>query len=181
MTDEVLEKLNDTDQVAQYAHLFAFSDKNSNLSSGIQRRAGGCKTYPGDSLWPSPFLWDIFDLLLGKAISPIVPIASPCYENSTYDDFNAAKCATISSNWNQGNTQYVQLWQIHAWTAMCSPCAPSTNTPTVRPTRAQSCSPSTKEKHVFQAPTLTRWVPAPKEAIRLTQSKSAMLHRSNSP
>lgn len=106
LTDSVLVDLKNDKDFAQYAPLFAFgNDSNSNEESS--QRAGDCKTYPGDPLWPSEELWGAFDELLGSALSPIIPIASPCYKDSGYDNYDASLCASVTAGWNKEITQSV--------------------------------------------------------------------------
>lgn len=108
LTESVLLRLNDEDDLAQYAPLFAFGNGNSTNSPGEpSNTAGNCKTYPGDSLWPSEDLWGIFDELLGNALHPIIPIASPCYKNSEYDNYDASLCASVTEGWVEEETQLV--------------------------------------------------------------------------
>ena len=93
LTESVLLGLNDQDDLAQYALLFVFG--NSSISpEGSSEVAGDCKTYPDDPLWPSEDVWGIFDELLGNALSPIIPIASPCYKDSAYNNYDASLCAS---------------------------------------------------------------------------------------
>jgi hypothetical protein len=85
-------------ELGEYASLFEFGDNsNSTLSARTHRarRSQRCKTMPGDLLYPGKLVWGIFDLLLGGALEKIVPIGSPCYKNSEYNNYDAAKCAHL--------------------------------------------------------------------------------------
>jgi hypothetical protein len=62
---------------------------------------------PGDWNWPKQIVWDIFDALLGGALVPITPLASPCYKNSIYRNYNADKCAQLVRDWAVPELQYV--------------------------------------------------------------------------
>lgn len=104
LTESVLLGLNDQDDLAQYASLFAFGNSTNSLEEA-SNTAGDCKTYPGDSLWPSEDLWGIFDELLGNALHPIIPIASPCYKDSEYDNYDASLCASVTEGWVEEETQ----------------------------------------------------------------------------
>lgn len=106
LTESVLKGLNDRDDVAQYAHLFTFGNGTSSPEQP-SAPAGDCKTYAGDSLWPSEDLWGLFDKLLGNALSPIIPIASPCYTDSEYDNYDASLCASVAEGWVEEETQSV--------------------------------------------------------------------------
>ncbi|KAH7069060.1 hypothetical protein BKA63DRAFT_536314 [Paraphoma chrysanthemicola] len=92
LTDSVVAGLQNDPAVAEYASLFEFEDgSNSSVSARLRRvrRAQRCKTMPGDLLYPSKLIWGVFDLLLGGALEKIVPIGSPCYKNSEYNNYDA--------------------------------------------------------------------------------------------
>src|SRR5262245_47946507 len=102
LTDAVVSGLENETDIADYAHLFAFGDSeisNSTVARALRCRTTRCKTYPGDLLWPVKLVWDLFDVLLGGALEPIVPIASVCYPKSQYNNYNAAKCNVVINNW----------------------------------------------------------------------------------
>ena len=108
LTEPVVAELQEDEQVAEYAYLFAFENSTLNARSTRAqraRRAARCKTYPGDLLWPSKLVWGIFDLVLGGALSPIIPLASPCYPESEYNNYDAQKCAAITNAWGIEKTQ----------------------------------------------------------------------------
>lgn len=101
LTDAVVADIQNNPELAEYASLFEFEDSsNSTLSARTRRarRSLRCKTMPGDALYPSSLVWGIFDLLLGGALEKIVPIGSPCYKKSEYNNYNAAKCASLVAN-----------------------------------------------------------------------------------
>lgn len=103
LTDNVIAELQDNPHLTAYASLFAFEDsENSTLSARTRRarRALRCKTMPGDILYPGKAAWSVFDLLLGGALEKIVPIGSPCYKTSEYNNYDAAKCATLVKNFD---------------------------------------------------------------------------------
>lgn len=88
--------------------LFEFE---SNSSSQVTKRSasGSCKTAPGDWLWPSAFVWEIFDLLLGGALVKTVPLASPCYHN--WGNYDADLCSLVTANWSTWS--YMQCVSSH--------------------------------------------------------------------
>lgn len=99
LTDVVVDRVASDEATAEYAEYFAFP--NSTVSSArLARRAAAasCKTFPGDPQWPSGILWDIFDLLLGGALIPTVPLAAPCYDTE-WGKKDIAKCSKLVSNW----------------------------------------------------------------------------------
>lgn len=111
LTDNVVADLQNDESVAEFAYLFAFEDSPVNETTQSVRRHrvkrfSRCKTSPGDLLWPSKLAWGVFDLLLGGALEPIIPLASPCYPDSEYNNYDAAKCAAISGAWEVDKTQY---------------------------------------------------------------------------
>ncbi|KAH8682580.1 hypothetical protein BX600DRAFT_479116 [Xylariales sp. PMI_506] len=84
--------------VDNYSTLFSFAD---NDTSAAKRSTAACKTYAGDSDWPSELLWGLFDVLLGNALLQVAPIASPCYSN--WDNYDADECDFITSNFTDSN------------------------------------------------------------------------------
>lgn len=106
LTESALMELKNLTGFAQYATLFAFGN-DSNSNEEPSEGAGDCKTYPGDPSWPSADLWNVYDDLLGKALSPIIPIASPCYTDSAYDNYDASLCASVTEGWVEESTQLV--------------------------------------------------------------------------
>lgn len=103
LTDGVVAELQDNPDLAEYASLFEFEDSsNSTLSARTRRarRSLRCKTMPGDFLYPGKLAWGVFDLLLGGALEKIVPIGSPCYKKSEFNNYNAEKCAALVKNFD---------------------------------------------------------------------------------
>jgi hypothetical protein len=101
LTDNIVADLQANADLAEYASLFEFADSaNSTMSARARRvrKSLRCKTMPGDLLYPSKLVWGIFDLLLGGALEKIVPIGSPCYKKSEYNNYDAAKCASLVQN-----------------------------------------------------------------------------------
>lgn len=74
-----------------------------NASSLSARTVSGCKVYPGDFWWPSKLVWSLFDKVLGGALIKTVPLAASCY--SSWDEYNADTCATITDDWTDSNLQ----------------------------------------------------------------------------
>ncbi|CAI6341901.1 unnamed protein product [Periconia digitata] len=89
LTDDTVASLTAADQ-----KLFGFDD--TAVQSGLSRRSGECKVFPGDEDWPSDETWDRFDELVNGALIPTVPLAAPCY--NSWNLYNAAKCAEISKS-----------------------------------------------------------------------------------
>jgi hypothetical protein len=78
------------------AALFGFPTTQS-------KPASKCKVFPGDSNWPSPITWEVFNLLSGDALIKTVPLAAPCF--SDWPEYNATLCASITSLWNDPHLQ----------------------------------------------------------------------------
>lgn len=98
LTDDILANLTDL----QLSNISLFSFDNTTLSKRGLR--DGCKTYPGDLLWPSDLTWKVFNLLTGGALIKTTPYASPCYDD--YGNYDAAKCAFLTNNWS--NNSFLQ-------------------------------------------------------------------------
>jgi len=104
LTDNVVSDLQNNPDVSEYASLFEFADSSNSTVSARTRRMRKslrCKTMPGDLLYPNKLVWGIFDLLLGGALEKIVPIGSPCYKDSQYNNYDAAKCASLVADYNK--------------------------------------------------------------------------------
>jgi hypothetical protein len=84
------------------SNLFTFGASSSN-STVSRRSTHTCKLLPGDLLWPIDLVWDIFDILLGGSLIKAAPLAAFCYPE--WPEYNAAKCATITSEWLTSNLQ----------------------------------------------------------------------------
>lgn len=102
LTDAVLANL--TALHLSNISLFGFGDDSASTTNRRPISSGTCKTYPGDALWPSDDLWDIFDFLLGGALIKTKPVASPCYDE--FGNYNESQCAWLNSNWS--NDSYFQ-------------------------------------------------------------------------
>ena len=84
--------------------LFTFADSPAveETASLVEKRAAAvCKTYPGDALWPSEFVWTLFDILLGGALIETIPYAAPCYDD--FGNFDKSKCDFLTNNWVNGS------------------------------------------------------------------------------
>ncbi|PGH15053.1 hypothetical protein AJ80_05678 [Polytolypa hystricis UAMH7299] len=107
LTDDVLAVLGETEGAAEYAHLFQFD--NSTEISSLERRFGfspSCKVLPGDAAWPGTLVWTLFNILTGFAVKPITPLASVCYRNSVFRNYNAAKCSKVVNDWYTEKIHY---------------------------------------------------------------------------
>jgi hypothetical protein len=100
LTEEILTNLSSSQDtsVREYAHLFSFEEAVKPASPRV-RRTSACKATPGTPSWPAKIVWNVFNLLLGGALSPVIPAASPCYPDSVYNNYDAAKCAEVNSEW----------------------------------------------------------------------------------
>lgn len=78
--------------LSDYASIFGFPNTSAPVAK-LKRAPGDCKTYAGDSSWPSALLWHAFDFLLGGALLEVPPIASPCYSN--WDNYDEAYCTYL--------------------------------------------------------------------------------------
>jgi hypothetical protein len=55
---------------------------------------------PRDLLYPGKYEFEVFGSLLGGALERIVPIGSPCYKESEYNNYDAEKCASLVKNFD---------------------------------------------------------------------------------
>lgn len=98
LTEAVLANLT-TVQLSN-ASLFSFA-----AGGDMKERAltSGCKTFPGDRLWPADVIWNVLDLLLGGSLIRATPVASPCYDN--FDNYDAERCAFVADQWTNSTLQ----------------------------------------------------------------------------
>ncbi|KAF3003537.1 hypothetical protein E8E13_005720 [Curvularia kusanoi] len=106
LTDGVVSELTSSPDVAEYASLFEFGDGNTTAVRSRRAQAQRCKTMPGDALYPTKLVWSIFDQLSGGALEPIVPVGSPCYRSSIYNNYDAERCAFLVKNFDQEEIYY---------------------------------------------------------------------------
>lgn len=62
-----------------------------------------CKTFPGDSAWPSTTEWSSFNQTVDGRLIKTVPLGSPCH-GSAYD---SATCESLQEQWQTEKIQYV--------------------------------------------------------------------------
>ncbi|OLN84896.1 putative FAD-linked oxidoreductase-like protein 11 [Colletotrichum chlorophyti] len=101
LTDAVLANL--TALQLSNISLFGFDDDSS-----IEKRTffGRCKTYPGDLLYPTGLVWNVFNLLLGGVLTKTVPEASVCYDD--FGNYDKAKCDFLTNNWVNGSYYHTE-------------------------------------------------------------------------
>lgn len=100
LTDDCLSALDNNT-----AALFQFGDTDvTDISANLTRRSSSsCRIFPGDKSWPSDFIWNTLNWVLGNnALTKSVPLASPCYYGFYY---NQAKCAALTANWTNSYLQ----------------------------------------------------------------------------
>ncbi|GIK00952.1 hypothetical protein Aspvir_004982 [Aspergillus viridinutans] len=95
LTDGVLADVADTIQNETISSMLTFASTNS--TSVSKRSLHQCKVMPGDGAWPNDLIWGIFNLLLGNRLVKTTPLAAYCYPD--WPEYDAAKCATITSQW----------------------------------------------------------------------------------
>ncbi|KAF2837890.1 FAD/FMN-containing isoamyl alcohol oxidase-like protein MreA [Patellaria atrata CBS 101060] len=72
--------------------------------NGVKVSTAKCKSYPGDSDWPTEEQWNAFNKTLGGNLIKPVPLALPCYAGESY---NATTCASLQRNWETSTTHFV--------------------------------------------------------------------------
>jgi len=74
----------------------SFYDGISNVAWADQK----CKNFPGGMNWPPEDVWrDLNTTLKGALLRPR-PIASVCYRNTTYDNYEESKCKAVTDSWS---------------------------------------------------------------------------------
>ncbi len=94
LTREVIANL--TEYNLSDVELFDFQNATEALE---KRKDRFCKTFPGDSSWPSEELWELLNLLSGSTVTEGQPPAAVCYADwpQFYDE---AKCDNVSAKWS---------------------------------------------------------------------------------
>jgi hypothetical protein len=106
LTDEALKTADSQTTEVDVGALFGFDgDDETNAVARRAIKSGQCKAFPGDSNFPKEKVWSIFDRLLGGALIRTTPIAAPCYKNSTWNNYDEAKCADISARFTTSDLQ----------------------------------------------------------------------------
>ncbi|KAI0526513.1 putative 6-hydroxy-D-nicotine oxidase [Xylaria bambusicola] len=100
LTDSVLAQL--SSQELSNVSLFDFADDVEATENDKRSRFTGCKTFPGDKLWPLKIVWKVFDLVTGGALIKTVPVGAVCYTNSEH--YDADKCQNILDHWTESAT-----------------------------------------------------------------------------
>ncbi|GAP89250.2 putative fad linked oxidase-like protein [Rosellinia necatrix] len=100
LTDDVLVQL--TSMKLENVSLFNFPEDFNSTGNDNRLLFTGCKTFPGDLLWPVQPIWKVFNLLTGGALIKTVPIGAVCYTNN--ENYDADKCQDILSRWNESPT-----------------------------------------------------------------------------
>lgn len=77
------------------ATLFRFDD-------GALPDTPKCKSFPGESAWPTAETWDTFNALTGGKLITPVPLGAVCYQGEHY---NAAQCQDVLAKWNDSMIQ----------------------------------------------------------------------------
>lgn len=103
LTDDVVDRMLSDEITAGYASYFAFEDILDSNERGDSATTP-CKSFPGDSDWPTDDVWDTFNQLLGRALIPTKPLGAPCYD-SEWGAKDEVECANIVSN--ATNTEFL--------------------------------------------------------------------------
>lgn len=62
-------------------------------------RTDGCKCFPGDDCWPSLCDWDKLNQTVKGRLVATVPLASPCYPSSEWDNYGNDTCSDLQNGW----------------------------------------------------------------------------------
>ncbi|KAJ4992083.1 FAD binding domain-containing protein [Stagonosporopsis vannaccii] len=128
LNDAVVARIATNNLTKEFANYVAFDNTTYSVElSDRYRNFTSCRTFPGDSEWPSNTTWSTFDALLGGALIPTIPIASPCYD-SRWGQKDGEKCASILKNFTNPNFHESNptsiMWPIFQGRT----CMPSNNT-----------------------------------------------------
>lgn len=102
LTNEVLAAVSSNVRNANISDVFHFADPYTD-STLSKKNPRSCKVMPGDVSWPKNLLWNTLDTLLGKRPIKTEPLAAYCYPE--WPEYDADKCANITSQWAVSNLQ----------------------------------------------------------------------------
>jgi hypothetical protein len=106
LTEDALRTATSQINEADVYKLFGFGDSNETAAAAKREiKKGECKAFPGDSNYPREFVWSIFDSLLGGALIKTTPVASPCYKESQWNNYDEAKCEDVSARFTTADLQ----------------------------------------------------------------------------
>jgi hypothetical protein len=104
LSPTILAALSFNPLTAPYAHLYAF---DTNTSTPTYPKEF-CKTFPGDTNWPSQASWDEFNKLLDGVLIPTVPLAAPCY-TTQWGEMDTKRCSELTGRYGTARIQFVLL------------------------------------------------------------------------
>ncbi|KAL2757706.1 hypothetical protein ACRALDRAFT_1074639 [Sodiomyces alcalophilus JCM 7366] len=114
--------------------LFDFADgslakRDANPQSNLR-----CKTFPGDPDWPSDFVWNLFNVLVGGALRKPAPLAAPCYAG-VFGPVNHGECQRVAGEWTTSKLHF-----DHPTSIMSPLLAGNTCPPTTSPNTSGNCT-----------------------------------------
>ncbi|SMQ52371.1 unnamed protein product [Zymoseptoria tritici ST99CH_1A5] len=72
-----------------------------------------CRCFPGDSCWPTPQDWAIFNSSVGGRLVATVPLAAPCH-HSSFAPYDAAACSRLQEEWTSPHIHYTSSSSVMA-------------------------------------------------------------------
>lgn len=106
LTEEYLQQAAKYIQNETISNLFSFGHRAKNISHS-QGPPQDCKVLPGDSLWPSDRVWEIFNYLSNNSLVIPQPLAASCYPD--WPDYDNITCTAITAQWTNSDLQYVSF------------------------------------------------------------------------
>jgi hypothetical protein len=98
LTDGFVERLFVENDIVEFAKYFGFEYSTGTGDNDTQSvNEAACRTFPGDPNWPKDRVWDIFNLLLGGALIPTIPIAASCYDTQ-WGKKDVTECTNVVKN-----------------------------------------------------------------------------------
>ncbi|OCL11253.1 FAD binding domain-containing protein [Glonium stellatum] len=102
--------------------------KFGKTSGQATNSSSNCKTYPGDTDWPSLTDWGNFNDTLGGALIKTVPPAWPCH-NGPFGTYDAGKCSSVKSMFSNSSFHMNDPASIMSSWASGSACPPEPSAP----------------------------------------------------
>jgi hypothetical protein len=75
--------------------------------SEANKETFSCKAFPGTSQWPSDQTWNALNETLNSALLRPALLASICFNNTVYNNYDASQCEAVSASWTSIQDRYV--------------------------------------------------------------------------
>lgn len=100
---QLLDKASAAGSHVRFQH-HAGSFTSRQIGANVTKHA--CKAFPGNADWPSDDIWKQLAFSLNGTLLKPAPVSSVCYNNTAYNNYDAAACANITQGWG---TEFIRM------------------------------------------------------------------------